>query len=74
MTKLREETISFIKTFLSTLVTTILVALGALPSEVLSSKEFWTTGGIIAVIGAAVRTALSITWKNTMPQKLGGKK
>lgn len=70
----KELAISFIKSFVGTFITFGLVALAALPEGTLLNPEFYQTGGFIALLGAAVRSALSETWKRVAPVSIGGVK
>ena len=74
MSKFKEVTISFIKTFIASLLTALGVALVALPDATISNPEFWKAGGMYALLASCVRSAISETWKKTMPFSLGGKK
>lgn len=72
MSKQKEVIISFIKSFLGNCLTALVLALSVLPEGTYANPEFWTAGSIIALLGAVVRSALSMTWKKTLPEAIGG--
>lgn len=72
MSKLKIETISFIKTFLASFLSLVSVSLTQVTPEQygqLATNGFWAS----LVLGA-VRTAISLTWQKTLPQSIGGVK
>lgn len=72
MTPLKEKLISFVKTFLATFLSIFGTLLMTVPTDVLFNLENWKTGVLAGLIVGLVRSALSETWKKTMPISLGG--
>jgi hypothetical protein len=74
MSKLKLETISFIKTFLATFLSILGVTIMQLPTEQLMNPETYKASFIVGIVIGAVRSALSISWQKVMPVSVGGVK
>lgn len=73
MDKLKEHFWSLLKTFLSGLGSAIVLAIGVLPDGTVYTLEFWKGGGALALLTAAIRSALKVVWDKA-PVSFGGKK
>ncbi len=70
----KEKIISFIQTFLSTFLTVLGTLIVGTSPETFANPQAWQISSIVAVIDAAFRTALKLTWQKTMPVSIGGVK
>ena len=74
MSKFKTEVISFAQSFFSALVSALVLAASILPEGTLTNPDFYKTGGALALLFSAVRTAFKLTWQKTLPESIGGVK
>lgn len=74
MSNTKLHVISFLQTFGATILAAIGATLSQVPVETLTTLEFWKGGAFVALIVAAVRSAVKLVWERYAPVTFGGKK
>lgn len=69
---IKSHVVSFAQTFISTFLVTLSAIVTQVPYETLSDPTAWSKGAITACIFSLARTALKIAWEKTLPVSVGG--
>lgn len=69
----KSHVISFIQTFLATLLLLAGEVVTGLTGEQIADANFWKGGAAVALLLAILRSAVRVAWETTLPKAIGGK-